>query len=185
MQLGSSNLLRNVAGASVFFVGQWASVPTTTTPILLIQTFAGASRLLFGGGLSPQKYTTHGRRVDADALSAAGVSTQNITANSFVIHETVLDYSSAVTNQYINGVLDGQNTTFQTAGLTSDTASSGCLIGSGGTNTFPGLMAELLVVEQAVTLSLRQKIEGYLAWKWNIVANLPVDHPYKNTPPLS
>ncbi len=30
----------------------------------------------------------------------------------------------------------------------------------------------------------RQAVEGYLAWKWGLVANLPADHPFKNRPPL-
>ena len=29
----------------------------------------------------------------------------------------------------------------------------------------------------------RQKLEGYLAWKWGLEANLPSDHPFRNTPP--
>lgn len=29
------------------------------------------------------------------------------------------------------------------------------------------------------------KIEGFLAHKWGLLANLPSDHPYKNSPPLS
>lgn len=29
----------------------------------------------------------------------------------------------------------------------------------------------------------RQKLEGYLAHKWGLTANLPSDHPYKSTPP--
>ncbi len=31
--------------------------------------------------------------------------------------------------------------------------------------------------------SKQQIVEGYLAWKWGLVANLPVGHLYKNTPP--
>lgn len=27
-------------------------------------------------------------------------------------------------------------------------------------------------------------VEGYLAWKWGLVANLPAGHPYKNSPPI-
>jgi hypothetical protein len=29
----------------------------------------------------------------------------------------------------------------------------------------------------------RQKIEGYLAWKWGIQASLPAAHPYRNAAP--
>jgi hypothetical protein len=29
----------------------------------------------------------------------------------------------------------------------------------------------------------RQQVEGYLAWKWGLQANLPVNHPYKNAAP--
>jgi hypothetical protein len=30
----------------------------------------------------------------------------------------------------------------------------------------------------------RQRLEGYLAWKWGLVANLPSGHPYKIKPPV-
>jgi hypothetical protein len=29
----------------------------------------------------------------------------------------------------------------------------------------------------------RQKLEGYLAWKWGTVATLDAGHPYKSAPP--
>ena len=32
--------------------------------------------------------------------------------------------------------------------------------------------------------SQQERVEGYLAWKWGLVANLPAGHPYKNQPPL-
>lgn len=34
-----------------------------------------------------------------------------------------------------------------------------------------------------MTTTTRQTIEGYLAWKWGIQLNLPMDHPYYGTPP--
>jgi hypothetical protein len=40
-----------------------------------------------------------------------------------------------------------------------------------------------VVVTNIIDTATRQKLEGYLAWKWNLVANLPVGHPYKNSPP--
>jgi len=51
-----------------------------------------------------------------------------------------------------------------------------------GTRYTNGVYSEALMVEVTDTTT-RQKIEGYLAWKWGLEANLPADHPYKNSPP--
>lgn len=44
-------------------------------------------------------------------------------------------------------------------------------------------IAEVVITGAAISDPDRQKLEGYLAWKWGLVANLPVAHPYKSTPP--
>ena len=44
-------------------------------------------------------------------------------------------------------------------------------------------LSELIITTADPTSETRQLIEGYLAWKWGLEANLPSDHPYKNTPP--
>jgi hypothetical protein len=55
---------------------------------------------------------------------------------------------------------------------------------NGISNTFDGTIGEIVFIQSAVSLSNRQKLEGYLAWKWGLQANLPAGHPYKNVPPL-
>ena len=40
------------------------------------------------------------------------------------------------------------------------------------------------VMIQSPTTNDQQKIEGYLAHKWGLTANLPSDHPYKDNPPM-
>ena len=55
---------------------------------------------------------------------------------------------------------------------------------SGGSNYFDGAIGEIVFIQSTVSLSNRQKLEGYLAWKWGLQANLQVGHPYKNAPPL-
>jgi len=50
---------------------------------------------------------------------------------------------------------------------------------------FDGKIGEIILVQGAVDTPTRQKIEGYLAWKWNLIANLPSDHPYKNVAPTA
>jgi len=42
---------------------------------------------------------------------------------------------------------------------------------------------ELLVVDTALTISDRQRLEGYLAHKWGLAGSLPVDHPWKAAAP--
>jgi hypothetical protein len=42
---------------------------------------------------------------------------------------------------------------------------------------------EIIVLYSVVTDTNRQLIEGYLAHKWGLSANLPSDHPYKNSAP--
>jgi hypothetical protein len=46
-----------------------------------------------------------------------------------------------------------------------------------------GAVGEVVVVHDDLTLATRQKIEGYLAWKWGTVAKLDAGHPYKLAAP--
>ncbi len=46
-----------------------------------------------------------------------------------------------------------------------------------------GNIAEVIFCDEKNTDSDRQKIEGYLAHKWGLQANLPNNHPYKNAEP--
>jgi hypothetical protein len=46
-------------------------------------------------------------------------------------------------------------------------------------------IAEILIYNVALTASQRQMVEGYIAWKWGLVANLPLTHPFKYSEPTS
>jgi hypothetical protein len=52
------------------------------------------------------------------------------------------------------------------------------------TGGFSGDIAEIILFRTNLPTSTNQIIEGYLAWKWGLVANLPAAHPFKNRPPL-
>ena len=43
-----------------------------------------------------------------------------------------------------------------------------------------GYIAEVLAFSKALTVADRQRIEGYLAWKWGLQSQLPALHPYSN-----
>jgi hypothetical protein len=44
-------------------------------------------------------------------------------------------------------------------------------------------ISEVIVCNTDLSTQDRQKLEGYLAWKWGLEADLPSGHPYKSTPP--
>lgn len=46
-----------------------------------------------------------------------------------------------------------------------------------------GLIYEILLIDRDITEYEHRQIEGYLAHKWDLTDNLPVDHPYKNEAP--
>lgn len=49
--------------------------------------------------------------------------------------------------------------------------------------SWSGPMAEIIATPTLLSDTDRQKLEGYLAHKWGLEANLPADHPYKSAPP--
>ena len=51
------------------------------------------------------------------------------------------------------------------------------------TNSYASYLAEVVVFNTGLSLSNRQMIEGYLAWKWGLQGNLPNTHPYYSATP--
>jgi hypothetical protein len=56
---------------------------------------------------------------------------------------------------------------------------------TGGHRYLNGRLAELVFLSEIPSTDIRQTIEGYLAHKWGLEANLPVGHPYESDAPLS
>lgn len=46
-----------------------------------------------------------------------------------------------------------------------------------------GKITELVIVSTNLDDTSREKLEGYLAWKWGVTGSLPIAHPYKTIPP--
>lgn len=51
--------------------------------------------------------------------------------------------------------------------------------------SFRGAFSEVLFFAFDLSVTDRQKVEGYLAHKWNLAGNLPADHPYKSAAPTA
>lgn len=53
---------------------------------------------------------------------------------------------------------------------------------SGSSLISSGRIGEAVVISRVLTIPERQKLEGYLAWRWGLQGQLPVDHPWKSSP---
>lgn len=97
-----------------------------------------------------------------------------------------LDFEGRVGRLYIDGTLDAEKeNTWSSGGLTSDSRSNSVSIGANSSRSshFIGQTAELMASSSIPTQEEIDKIFGYLAHRWGLTDNLPMDHPYKDTPP--
>jgi len=85
-------------------------------------------------------------------------------------------YDGANTNVYLNG-----GTSSVGGGLTGIIDIDELFI-SYMFNQMDGIIGEVICIPSGDD-DLGKKAEGYLAWKWGVVSNLPSNHPYKTAPP--
>lgn len=106
-----------------------------------------------------------------------GGGNRNFDTNVWSI---TFDYTGAGT---FGGHIDGSATasTSYTAPMAS---SSTFQLGKAGSSSLNCVMAEV-VLSSDMSDENRQKLEGYLAWKWGLEAELAALHPYKNEPPYA
>ena len=97
-------------------------------------------------------------------------------------------YGNVFSNQYEQTFKDGSSVTnftiSTTPGMATNLMVGARLIGGGLRGSFFGNICEIIVYTVALSTTQRQNIEGYLAQKWGLTANLPVGHPYKSSFPL-
>ena len=93
-------------------------------------------------------------------------------------------YEDVTSGTSVNIYNAGSNAYSTTTSVTPSPSLGVTIAGRGlGPSLGSMIVAEILCYNVAVTAGQRQQIEGYLAWKWNLIANLPSTHPYKNAPP--
>lgn len=171
--IGTNNLCRFVAGATLFMVLKYDPVPgseSAQTPFF-IATNSGTARLSTSGAISGTKWNVGGRRADTNSFKSLN-STAGITTD-LAIHGGVWDYANSDLYQYLNGSQDGFLGAFQTIGSTSNTASTGCGIGGPPADVgqkFQGDICEVILYHRSLSAVERLRIEMYLRTKWGITS---------------
>lgn len=89
----------------------------------------------------------------------------------------------AIYSHYFNSTTSQifENGTSTITGDAGAQGSTGITIGSRHTQnqeTFQGHIAEVIYYSRRLSQSERQKVEGYLAWKWGLQDKISSNHPY-------
>ena len=175
-------------------VAQYATSNQSGVLIAKSRFAAGTGRYFLSRTLSPINFGTGTQYATMSIHGSAVANAQSLdasTAAGLFGGEWNRAVGTGYTRVWRNGIATA---TTAYAGDTADFDSTDQLwIGAyqNGTGTAPptagsylnGQMSEVVVTLSTLSTANRQNIEGYLAWKWGLEANLPVDHPYKNTPP--
>lgn len=117
----------------------------------MLRRRSGGAVSLYGGTF------LNGTDIDQAVFIGSGVL-DGATSSILVNGDNQIDGNAGA--GYLNGITIGADYTKAT------------------TRDFDGIIAEL-VIAQGDDIATRQKIEGYLAWKWGLEGLLPSGHPYR------
>jgi len=116
------------------------------------------------------------------ATAASDLVSGNNTPRIIGYTSNGISSGNVIVTPYMDATAGGANLTLSS--LSTNTSS---IIGAAKTGTadfFTGYLAEMVLLSSNVATNVRQQIEGYLAHKWGLTANLPADHPYKTAVPV-
>lgn len=183
--LDGGNILPATNGLTTFFVARQNTISSTS----LAPYFGRASSTPTNGEWYNRGMVT----VQATAASIAVLRTASGSYSSSSIAAVDSNWYllgfrySSIANQLQAMRNSASAAIAVTAGVAADPALA-CRIAAfaGGTISYLHMdISEIVVVASGLTGGdpIRQRIEGYLSWKYGLQGNLPSTHPYKNAPP--
>ncbi len=143
-------------------------------------------------------YFLGGTTLSANANLALGWNTDTALAHAHYLNDyelAVSGYSGSSVDQVLtfrhsstegkSTWIDGGASTGSSNDTTSLSAWAGSSLGRHASSYFGGRVGEVVMVTSALATGEREKLEGYLAWKWGTTALLASNHPYKDLPPYT
>jgi hypothetical protein len=190
---GNPGLLFN--GSNAMSLGKIATGTNFSTFIVGRYTSTSGTIIMFGcWKVQYSSHITFSYNLTAVAgiaatgpYSAFGINAVSSTNSQIVA--SVLSSDTVSTSGTLTTSVNGSANQYASAGGPNTNACAQNLTVGGITETdtqlygMIGYIHEILFYRSVVSTAQRQSIEGYLAWKWGLVANLPTNHPFKRFPP--
>jgi hypothetical protein len=161
------SVLQNVSGGTLIAV---IDLDTTGAdgPLIVISngTNAAQARATLATVTGTNAFRAGGRRLDANSFA------ETTSAGSFSANPSILvglfDYANSDLFLRRNGAAVSSNTSFQTDGSTSNTASLAFAVGGSGAALTDGVISELLVYSRALSLTEIARLDRYLSGRYGI-----------------
>jgi hypothetical protein len=115
--------------------------------------------------------------LEAGSIGVGGYTTT--TSNSIRLNSSLLA-SLTIRNNTWSSWIDSANT--RASATAANSAGRTTNIGASGATA--NYIYEVNIYNQALTPFDRQKVEGYLAWKWGLQSQLPTTHPFRVAAPI-
>jgi hypothetical protein len=137
------------------------------------------------GGTQRYHFSFNQNTTDGTTLYTNGTLVGQVTSNAVLpSSNAILGFTASSTSQTIH--TNGSSDTYAGTTLPAANNTTYFMFGDARNNTDASsdtVIYEMIGYNVQVNLRQRQQIEGYLAWKWGLVANLPQTHPFKLFPP--
>ena len=168
-----------------FSVSEFAGQRSNTVAVVaMTRTTATNQRILSesdnnvtGGGLDLRYQATGKLRYWGQTATPVTDTSEVITSD---VHSLIIATEGDSRTIYHNGRLNVTTT----PNIGNRDAANPRIGNSAFFGTFlNGQISELIITRSESSLETAQLIDGYLAHKWGLTANLPSDHPYKDNPP--
>jgi hypothetical protein len=156
------DIFKNTQHAQVFYAIKINDTTTSTTGFFEARTNASVARfLLRNSNVTAGRISLGGRRLDSDSFSAfqsdSGHSNEKVVLTGFI------NYSDTDAFIFKNGTQIGSDTSFLTAGATSDTSSTTITIGRATASFTAEFDAEELIIFNTDQTANRTAIETNIA----------------------
>jgi hypothetical protein len=166
-----------------YYNSPYTAAPTTETLFIIFNLITNNGGFMISGaacgGRAAAMYSTDGRFAGGANCYTWGAISSSITTGSNTLGVVVTDGSSNYTS--LHGAL---TLTGPTTGITYTSGVTTYIGAHSGPNYLTnGYICEVIAYNSILTVLQRQKVEGYLGWKWGLQTNLPPTHPYFSASP--
>jgi hypothetical protein len=167
---------------TAFLIAKLNSNPTPGFPAVAFAQSATGSGVFF-------RVLDHATNVFRTVSFFSAVNANSVTSQTTTHFLWSSSYSGAANNSPLLTQSNGGTALSSTVVTRPTTTASHFFIGTDGftnlqtTNTWPGLVGELVIYRVVLSTQERQRVEGYLARKWGLTGSLPATHPFRTILP--